>query len=652
MSPDERLDRIEQRLAVLERLVRELAAQRPAGSAPAAAAVRPPPPPSPLPPSPLPRPAPPPPAATRRRGLPDARALAERLGTEEWLGQRFLLAIGVGALVVAMGYLLKLSFEREWISPLMRCVGGVVAGAAVGALGWRLHPRYRVYGASLIGGGAAIMYLSVWAACRLYTLLPPAPGIAGLALVSLSLAAIAWAIDVEALGATAAFGALIAPVLLGTGRGHGDVLLLYLACMGAGLGTVAARKRWRVATLVVAASVFVLAFFGSADDANAIALLAYGTVAGTAGLALGLAAGWWETRFLAFWGGWGLVGAASERLEPEWLLLLAAAALAVPVWRHALRVAGPWWPLRGAPGSEPARGTPEMRAEDVLGEALYFFATPFMLAWAVRRQAPAWFDAHAGVAPALVALPYFVAGQLRPRPVFSLVAAAALVVAAWAQWPGLAATAALLAVTLAWAALGRRYLALGTFAAACLHLYGVDAMRRPLAEPAFTGDWALVLWATAGVAALLARWLWRDEARPDVDRLVRGGLWSFTGLIVFAGVTAELSRHFAQLALAGPAGEVALQAGLSISAWWLLFAALLVVLGFGRDLPTVRRAGLGVAALAAAKVVFHDLASLDALYRIASVLILGVVFLALAYLYHRRARLQPPAPDGLTPERS
>ena len=45
-----------------------------------------------------------------------------------------------------------------------------------------------------------------------------------------------------------------------------------------------------------------------------------------------------------------------------------------------------------------------------------------------------------------------------------------------------------------------------------------------------------------------------------------------------------------------------------------------------------------MAGLAVVKVLLFDLASLDALYRVGSVFILGLVFLLLAYLYHRQGR--------------
>ena len=241
-------------MAVLETLVRQLAAggvHPPAQPAPSAPPLAAPPPPASPPvatqpasatilasPGPGRQPAAPRPARPRT---------SSALASEKWIGQRVFLGIGVVALLVAAGYLLKLSFERGWISPITRCAGGVFAGVCVGALGWRLEPRYRTYGAALVGAGAGIIYLSIWAASRLYGVLPSASGIVGLALVSVALAMIALAINVEALGITAALGAFFAPVLLGQNQNNADLLLLYLASMATGLGLVSARRRWRIA---------------------------------------------------------------------------------------------------------------------------------------------------------------------------------------------------------------------------------------------------------------------------------------------------------------------------------------------------------------------------------------------------------------------
>ena len=179
--------------------------------------------------------------------------------------------------------------------------------------------RYRTYGAALIGAGAGIIYLSVWAAAVSTVWLPSATGIVGLALVSVALAMIAYAINVEALGTTAALGAFLAPVLLGESQTNANLLLLYLASMAAGLGLVAARRRWRLTMLVVAASYFGVGIAGAAERAVPWAVLLYGVVGGTAGLYLGLRERWWETRLLTFSGGWWLLAAANDRIAAHWV---------------------------------------------------------------------------------------------------------------------------------------------------------------------------------------------------------------------------------------------------------------------------------------------------------------------------------------------
>ena len=160
-------------MAVLETLIRQLAAGRPAGGPPptgrhagVADRHRPPRPSAPRraghrrprrrPPRPHPRPpatpapAPPPPRPVARAPAAAAGAgptgiprppRTPALDSERWIGQRVFLGIGVVALLMAAGYLLKLCFDRNWISPAMRCIGGSTAGLAVGALGWRLEPR-------------------------------------------------------------------------------------------------------------------------------------------------------------------------------------------------------------------------------------------------------------------------------------------------------------------------------------------------------------------------------------------------------------------------------------------------------------------------------------------------------------------------------
>ncbi|HET6836728.1 MAG TPA: hypothetical protein VFH24_01730, partial [Gemmatimonadales bacterium] len=600
MSEEDRITRLEERVAVLEEALARAAGQRgtAAGGREASATawqVRPP---VPQPLRPVPGSAPPPrrpAAASDTAPLPQSPAAL--LSSEQWIGQRVLLAVGVVALILAAGYLLRLSFDRGWISPIMRCIGGVISGVVVGAVGWRLQPRYRTYGAALIGCGAAIIYLSVWAAARLYGVLPPTTGILALALVSVALAMIAYAIDVEALGTTAAVGAFFAPILLGQDRANAALLLLYLACMAAGLGFVAARRRWRLTMFVVALSYFGVAFSGAAERGPPWGLLFYGVLGGAAGIYVGLTERWWETRFLSFAGGWAFLAAASSRLDQPWAILAAGVLLAAPVWWHALRSTG-IFPLHLSPTHGESGWS--------LGEALYFLLTPLLVGWALYGVAEAWFDARPGALALIISLPYLVAGYQRTRPVFALVGAAALGVAAWQHWNGVELVWALLALTVLWAAADHsferddgRWYALATLWATLDQLFTGALLNRPSGEAAFVGAWALALWGTVAVTVALAKGLWKPATSSNLAPMIHAGLWTLAGAMVLFGATGEINRYF-ELQTAWSA-DANLAAGLAVSAWWLIFAAALIGVGFRRNLKQARIAGLAVAGLAVVK---------------------------------------------------
>ncbi len=651
MNPDDRLERLERRLHDLEELVLDLQAALKASEVITG-------------PRAITKPTTPrvvlPPAASpvepRRAPSPETPAVAPgsstpglTIGTEQWFGQRGLLAAGVFLLILAAGYFLKLAFDRGWISPLLRCAGGGVFGFAVAAAGWRVHERgLRTYGAALIGCGAAIAYLAVWAAVRLYDLLPVTVGLGSMALLSVATFGVARTVNVEALAAAAALGAFLAPLVVGRSA-NPNVLLLYSFFLAAGLGAVA-QKRWRLTTFLIALSFFVLGFSAALSTAVVPGnVLMYAVLGASAGLVIGLRERWIETRFLAFWGGWLLLRVAALEHPPGSGLLVAAGGLVLTaaIWWHAWRSPTVWPDELEAPTDRP--------------ETLYFYVTPFWLAWAIAQAAPAWFGPHDWAAPLAVSLPYLAAGFARPRIPFAVVGTTAALVAALAAWPGVVAVWALLALALLWAGLdhllqrtdGRWYALVAVFAA-LLHLIVVDSSTRAPRAPAFVDAWAITLWLATAAVALLAAGLWRrvEWVKPvTASRPVWQGrdlndfltqehmpavLWVLAGTLLFIGVSNELTRFFQQTVMSRATARLA--GGLAVSAWWAVFAAGLVILGFVRTLKPVRIAGLAVSGLAVAKVLLFDLSELDALYRIASVFILGLVTLGVAYLYHRHAK--------------
>ncbi len=69
-----------------------------------------------------------------------------------------------------------------------------------------------------------------------------------------------------------------------------------------------------------------------------------------------------------------------------------------------------------------------------------------------------------------------------------------------------------------------------------------------------------------------------------------------------------------------------------VSIFWVIYAAILTAIGFGKKLVMARRLGLVLFALTACKVVI-DVWSLGQLYRIVSFIVFGIVALVASFAY-------------------
>lgn len=118
LDPDgnDAIERLERRVAALEGLVRQLVAPVAPTRPPIAAA-------------------PPPPPTAAPRPLAPRRPYVKDVDWEQWFGGKGLLLVGVVALLASSGFFLKYAFDRGWIAPWLRVMGGIVAGLAVAAAG-------------------------------------------------------------------------------------------------------------------------------------------------------------------------------------------------------------------------------------------------------------------------------------------------------------------------------------------------------------------------------------------------------------------------------------------------------------------------------------------------------------------------------------
>ncbi len=181
---------------------------------------------------------------------------------EKKAGQQWLTWVGVMALLVGLGFFVKYAFEQQWIGPTTRVALGILAGIGLVAGGHRaLRRQLRPLGQGLIGGGLAVLYLSLFAAFSLYELLPQPAAFGAMVLVTAGGLKLALLHDALPISFLAVLGGLLTPVLLSTGEDARDALFGYLAVLNAGVLGVAVFKRWRA--LDVLAFIGTVALFGA-----------------------------------------------------------------------------------------------------------------------------------------------------------------------------------------------------------------------------------------------------------------------------------------------------------------------------------------------------------------------------------------------------
>src|SRR6202035_5375899 len=92
---------------------------------------------------------------------------------ESRIGSHWLNRIGIAAVLIGVSYFLKFAFDNNWIGPTGRVVIGLLAGVAIVIWSERFRSRgYRVFSYSLKAVGIGILYLSLYAAFQVYSLVP------------------------------------------------------------------------------------------------------------------------------------------------------------------------------------------------------------------------------------------------------------------------------------------------------------------------------------------------------------------------------------------------------------------------------------------------------------------------------------------------
>jgi uncharacterized membrane protein len=169
---------------------------------------------------------------------------------ERLVGANLVAKVGVVILFFGVAFLLRYAYERVHVPIELRLIGASLVALTMLAIGWRLRESRHTYALILQGGGIGVLYLVIFGAFRLFSLLPAPAAFAMLVAVSAGCAVLAVAQNSLALAAFGVAGGFLAPILASTGRGDHVMLFSYYAVLNAGVVGIAWLRAWRVLNLL------------------------------------------------------------------------------------------------------------------------------------------------------------------------------------------------------------------------------------------------------------------------------------------------------------------------------------------------------------------------------------------------------------------
>ena len=169
------------------------------------------------------------------------------VNVESLIGANWFNRIGILAIVIGIGFFLKLAFEREWIGPTGRVALGVFIGISFLIGGEKLRSfDYKHYAQGLSGGGIAILYLTFFAAFARYGIIGQFPAFALMTMVTATSVLLAARYNAIAIAILGIIGGFLTPVMLSTGVDNQVGLFSYITLLNLGVLAVAYFKQWRI----------------------------------------------------------------------------------------------------------------------------------------------------------------------------------------------------------------------------------------------------------------------------------------------------------------------------------------------------------------------------------------------------------------------
>ncbi len=181
---------------------------------------------------------------------PNAAQLALKAAKDWFMGGNTIVRVGLVILFIGLSFLARYAAASGLLPVELRLAVIGAVGIALLSIGFKKRSDKPGFALALQGAGVAVMYLTVFAAFKLYGMLPALMAF-GLMLVVCALScALALLQNSRALAMVAFAGGFAVPILLSTGQGSHIGLFSYYMVLNLAILYIAHKRSWRMLNLL------------------------------------------------------------------------------------------------------------------------------------------------------------------------------------------------------------------------------------------------------------------------------------------------------------------------------------------------------------------------------------------------------------------
>ena len=180
---------------------------------------------------------------------------------EKFIGENLANKIGIGVLVLGIGFFVKYAIDQNWIGEIGRVFIGIFCGAILLGVAHKMRKTFAAFSSVLVGGGLAVLYLTIAIAFHDYHIFSQTVAFILMVIITAFAVVLSLGYNRVELAILSILGGFASPFMVSTGEGNYVVLFTYIFILDVGMLVLAYYKKWNLINII--SYVFTVLLFGA-----------------------------------------------------------------------------------------------------------------------------------------------------------------------------------------------------------------------------------------------------------------------------------------------------------------------------------------------------------------------------------------------------